>query len=205
MSREKGKREDILKAATEVFGSKGFYLANMIDIAERAGIGKGTIYEYFKSKDSLFIEVVKYNAAKHGQMLEQQVNLQKTFMDKIQSFIACVRTIIKENTKSACMFLKNPTDISLTAEIKKELYNFLLDVRNKVVRLLVEILSQGRKESVIRDTDIEFAADMLLEMIIRCSIRSVLLNLSDKQIQQENEKLLDLFMLGAGNAINYCK
>lgn len=205
MPRGKGKREDILKAATEVFGSKGFYRANMVDIAEVAGIGKGTIYEYFKSKDSLFIEVVKYNAALHGQMLEQQVSSQKTFIDKIRSFIVCVRTIIKENTKFACMFLNSPADISLTAEAKKELYNFLLNGRNKIVRLLVEILSQGRKEAMIRNTDIEFAADTLLDMIIRCSMRSVLLNLSDKQIQKENKKLLDLFMQGVGNTINYSK
>jgi AcrR family transcriptional regulator len=47
------KRHDILKAAVETFVEKGLEKASMQDVAFRAGIGKGTIYEYFRSKQEI--------------------------------------------------------------------------------------------------------------------------------------------------------
>jgi AcrR family transcriptional regulator len=47
------KREAIMDAATEVFAANGLDGANVEDIARRAGVAKGTIYLYFKSKDEI--------------------------------------------------------------------------------------------------------------------------------------------------------
>ena len=44
------KRADILKAAREVFKENGYEKARVSDIAERAGVAKGTVYLYFQSK-----------------------------------------------------------------------------------------------------------------------------------------------------------
>jgi AcrR family transcriptional regulator len=40
-----------------VFAERGFRTARMADVAKRAGIGKGTVYEYFRSKEDLFLAV----------------------------------------------------------------------------------------------------------------------------------------------------
>jgi len=51
----KDQRErEILQAAAAVFAEHGFRGTRVADIARRAGIGKGTIYEYFHSKEDLF-------------------------------------------------------------------------------------------------------------------------------------------------------
>ncbi len=55
---KKGKRELIIEAAVQVFSSKGYHNTRMEEIANIAGIGKGTIYEYFKSKLQLFQEML---------------------------------------------------------------------------------------------------------------------------------------------------
>lgn len=47
----------ILKAATRVFAEQGYEAATVDAIAQRAGIGKGTVYEYFKDKQELFFAV----------------------------------------------------------------------------------------------------------------------------------------------------
>ncbi len=47
------KREEILQAALRAFAKKGFNYTKMDDVAREAGIGKGTIYEYFRSKSDL--------------------------------------------------------------------------------------------------------------------------------------------------------
>ncbi len=54
------KKRQIINAAMSVFAKNGLYSSKMVDIAEAAGIGKGTIYEYFKSKEDIFIEAFEY-------------------------------------------------------------------------------------------------------------------------------------------------
>ena len=49
------KRVLILDAATRVFAERGFFAAQVADIARRAGIAAGTVYLYFRSKDDLLI------------------------------------------------------------------------------------------------------------------------------------------------------
>lgn len=49
------KRREILDAAMRVFAREGYHRAKMEVVAEEAGIGKGTVYEYFKSKTDLFL------------------------------------------------------------------------------------------------------------------------------------------------------
>jgi AcrR family transcriptional regulator len=53
------KRQAILDAALDEFAANGFAAARMDDVAERAGVAKGTIYLYFKDKEALFQELVR--------------------------------------------------------------------------------------------------------------------------------------------------
>jgi AcrR family transcriptional regulator len=48
------REEQILRVAAEVFGAQGFAATSVADIAERAGISKPLIYNYFGSKEGLF-------------------------------------------------------------------------------------------------------------------------------------------------------
>jgi AcrR family transcriptional regulator len=54
-----GKREAILLAALEEFSTRGFASARLEDVARRAGVAKGTIYLYFRDKQTLFQELVR--------------------------------------------------------------------------------------------------------------------------------------------------
>ena len=47
------KRPRLVEAAAAVFAEKGYASTRVADIAVRAGVGKGTVYEYFSSKDEL--------------------------------------------------------------------------------------------------------------------------------------------------------
>lgn len=51
------KRLLILDAATHVFAARGFFAAQVADIARRAGIAAGTVYLYFRSKDDILISL----------------------------------------------------------------------------------------------------------------------------------------------------
>jgi len=53
-----GRRDQILEAAIKVFKKDGFAGANVADIAALAGMSKGTIYLYFKSKEDIFNAII---------------------------------------------------------------------------------------------------------------------------------------------------
>src|SRR6478736_7906785 len=51
------KRDAILRAATDVFAGRGFFNAQVADVARSAGVAAGTVYLYFRSKDDLLISI----------------------------------------------------------------------------------------------------------------------------------------------------
>ncbi len=56
---KQNKIELILDASLPLFAQKGFNGTNVAEIAENAGIGKGTIYEYFNSKKDIFLNLIE--------------------------------------------------------------------------------------------------------------------------------------------------
>ncbi len=51
------KREAILRAAIDVFASRGFFGAQVADVARAAGVAAGTVYLYFRGKDDLLVSI----------------------------------------------------------------------------------------------------------------------------------------------------
>lgn len=57
--RKESRPEEILDAALQQFTEKGFSATRMVDVAQAAGISKGTLYRYFDNKEAIFCEVVQ--------------------------------------------------------------------------------------------------------------------------------------------------
>src|SRR6266498_988459 len=51
------KRDAILRAAIDVFAERGFFNAQVADVARAAGVAAGTVYLYFRGKDDLLISI----------------------------------------------------------------------------------------------------------------------------------------------------
>jgi AcrR family transcriptional regulator len=58
-ARSAARREAILSAALDEFSASGFAATRLDDVARRAGVAKGTIYLYFRDKESLFQELIR--------------------------------------------------------------------------------------------------------------------------------------------------
>lgn len=57
-SRSPEKYQRILDAAVAVFAEKGFHVARVTDIAQRAGVADGTVYLYFKNKEEILMTAI---------------------------------------------------------------------------------------------------------------------------------------------------
>ena len=83
MERDMNKRERILDAAIDVFCVSGYEAASMADVAAKAGVGKGTIYLYFDSKESLFEEAYKLCYEQRGLACGAHVDEVSGALDKL--------------------------------------------------------------------------------------------------------------------------
>lgn len=82
------KKQHIIQTAVKVFAQKGYAGTRIIEIAEAAGIGKGTVYEYFPSKEDLFFGVFQYIMQKPiDQLLSAPPGEDGSAADRIQGVV----------------------------------------------------------------------------------------------------------------------
>jgi len=112
------KREDILRAALDVFGQKGFSATTVKDIADLAGIAPGTVYTYFQDKVDLFSSVSQQNwDAFHAQMTEilegqgstkeKAMALLRDGMDRIKELHPLMRGMYSESLSRNLLSARN--------------------------------------------------------------------------------------------------
>jgi len=93
--RQRKNREALIKAASQVMAEKGIDAATMLEIAELADVGAGTVYNYFKSKDDLAIAVLE--EMMHGLALRIET-LTATVNDPAEVYAFGVRTVLDTAT-----------------------------------------------------------------------------------------------------------
>jgi AcrR family transcriptional regulator len=76
------KRDEIMRAALELIAEHGFHGAPMAMIADKAGVGAGTIYRYFESKDALIAEIFNELERKVVESLRQGYSLDRCLRDR---------------------------------------------------------------------------------------------------------------------------
>lgn len=84
--------EKLLSAAVGVVGEKGFDLATMSEIADRADVGLGTVYYYFKSKEELFIAAMELVMDHLGRRIRRVTD---TLTDPGQAYAFGCRTVMQ--------------------------------------------------------------------------------------------------------------
>jgi len=68
------KQKSILEVAMKLFSKKGYHATSIQEIAEKSGIAKGSVYNYFSSKEDLLFSILKYY---HDILFEKIVHLDK--------------------------------------------------------------------------------------------------------------------------------
>jgi AcrR family transcriptional regulator len=83
--------EALIAAGQQVMAEKGIDAATMQEIADRADVGAGTVYSYFKSKEELAIAVLERLMYSLALKIEKVTN---TFDDPAQVYAFGIRTVI---------------------------------------------------------------------------------------------------------------
>jgi len=172
---DKDKRRMILDAALELIREKGFEGTRIIDIADRAGIGKGTVYDYFSSKEEVIAASVQDVVDRDFRNIFDEVDQAEDFETKLRRFLEVHCKILDLYGPFMVLFadlqMKNQEDTS--DEIKKVVDEIrilhALRMRDMVARgietgELREGLDVDRTTTYILSVAIGFAFSYMLSM-----------------------------------------
>src|SRR5882724_327139 len=81
------RRDEILQAACRIFASLGYSAANVEDIAKEAGMAKGTVYLYFKSKEEIFAAVLARDLESLTDRTIEGMSAVESFADRLTVFL----------------------------------------------------------------------------------------------------------------------
>jgi TetR/AcrR family fatty acid metabolism transcriptional regulator len=157
MSKRVIRRESIIQAAIEVFSDKDFQTGSISQIAQRAKVAEGTIYQYFKNKEDLFFSIPVEKTKEFRTQLELHLEGISGAFNKIRKFVWYFLYFFKMNPGYGRILM---LEIRVSKSfVKTSTYDFL----KKSVSPLLEIITEGQKEGVIReDTDVYILRHLVL-------------------------------------------
>jgi AcrR family transcriptional regulator len=153
--------QQILQAALEVFGECGLSNARLQDIAQRAGVSKGTIYLYFPNKEELFKEMIRQTAVAAIVNAEETLT-RGTPSEQLLAFM-----------KGYWQFVRSPAFSTIYRLVLGELHQFpdlaefyAHEVVARGQRLLAGVISRGVETGEFRQIDPMVAARMLVALTV---------------------------------------
>ena len=161
MSRKKTvRRESIIQAAIEVFGRRDFKRASISEIAQKAGVADGTIYQYFKNKEDLFFSIPIEKTNEFRSQLELHLEGISGAINKLRKFVWYFLYFFKTNPEyGRILMLEMRVSKSF---VQTKTYDFL----KQSVSPALDIIAEGQKEGAIRtDVDIYILRHLVLGIL----------------------------------------
>ncbi|MGE5277218.1 MAG: TetR/AcrR family transcriptional regulator [Acidobacteriota bacterium] len=152
------KLEEILEAASRVFSERDFHEVLIDEIAEAGGIGKGTVYRYFRTKEDLYFATILHGLDRLDGVLLAALPQEASPTRRLERL---AREILKFfwNQRSLLMLLYRD-ERSLRAR-----RGGLRERHERLVRLVQGIILDGIERREYRGVDTHTAAEIFLGMI----------------------------------------
>lgn len=133
------KRKDIALSCKELFFQNGINDLTISEVAKTAGVGKGTIYEYFKNKEEIVFEIVNILLQEHNIDKKARIDAKESTKEKIIEFFA---VFYKEEYLELRELYKEFISISLSNP-QKEMIEFQSRCSETYFKWFEEIIQEG--------------------------------------------------------------
>ena len=193
------KRQSILAAAIRVFLRKGYHSTKMEDIAQEADVAKGTIYQYFKSRDQfpaalfdLFFGDIMAKVKKIDQGKKQ--------VDYLDAILRVVEISLADLDRMAPLM---PVFFGLLGERRLNISSGLTRMMEKAFALftglLVRFIKAGQAEGQIRpDVDPEGFARMIVGAVDGFALHYCLFKFPPAYFERQKKELLRMVKTSLG-------
>jgi len=184
------KREKIIETAFELFSRKNYHEVMMEDVAKLTSVAKGTVYNYFSSKEELYFSIMKQRMEKLTSSLTEKTENETNSIDSLRSFITHLYLFMMKYRNFFLMYRKENLykDSEICVELK--------ELENRLRNLLAEIIRAGENKGIFRQIDEDFAVNVILGGIFGAVQRGIDNNIDDHEARREKEKIFDFVLHG---------
>lgn len=157
---KKEKQKKIIQSAASVFSQKGFVRTTVSDIAQEAGIGKGTFYEYFESKEAVIYLVFEYFMEElipdFQGILQKSISASEKISYMIKEFSRILQSKEKQDLLSLTfdIWAEGIRSQNHRDSLESKMNRFYKDYGESVMNVLEQGIQSGEFRSDIR-TDVE--------------------------------------------------
>jgi len=102
-------REAIIDAAVKLFTEKGFEQTSMDQLARAAGVGKSTIYGYFKAKEEIFLAYCEADIEFAFAALDRKIDEEASLVDQLVAYMMGRIAFVTENREFGRIFAREMT------------------------------------------------------------------------------------------------
>jgi AcrR family transcriptional regulator len=185
---KKEKKESILVVARHMFGKYGIQKTRLEEVARLSRVAKATIYNYFGSKDRVYLEVLDREVIGMAASISEEVARMTSPPDKLRAFVF-----------SSFRLLRDSADIfNLRSEFMDQLISGTEDIRKTLfvrqLSILRPILKEGVESGVFRSDSVSTARSILYA--VRGMELTWLLDPADREIDEGIETLFGLLCSG---------
>ncbi|MFZ6033997.1 MAG: TetR/AcrR family transcriptional regulator [Melioribacter sp.] len=179
-------RDKIISAALKLFSEYGFNAASVRQIAAESGIRESSIYNHFRSKDEILIQLIK----NYSRINSEKEIINEDLLDKLSDPVDFFVRLSEELLKS----WSSPEEIKFTRLIISEQFgnigglnisvSILFDETRKIVKL---ILTEMKKNKLI-EGDVDFLAEEFLSPLFFIRLEKMTSLPIDKSIYETARK-----------------
>ena len=141
------KRSNIACSCKEILLEHGIKNLTISQIAKTAGVGKGTIYEYFENKEDIVFEIITMFITEHEKKLFEITDQNISTKDKLFHFFYMIHE--DENSNKQLNIYREFLAISMTTGTQ-EMVDFNIKCREKFTDILGQIVKEGITKGEIR-------------------------------------------------------
>jgi AcrR family transcriptional regulator len=153
------KRNSIACSCKEILLQHGINNLTISQIAKTAGVGKGTIYEYFENKEDIVFEIITVFIAEYEQILQELVSQNISTKEKVFHFLCQIHE--EKEGKRQLKIYREFLAISLSNGTEG-MIDFNIKCRMQFTIILENILQEGIRKKEISVKALDFVSALLV-------------------------------------------
>lgn len=188
------RKQKILEAAAKIFAKHGFDNTSISDITAKVGGSKATIYNYFRSKEEIFVCAAEKFADEHKlNICTSLKDTEKPIEDSLFDFASTLlRFLIRKEIIAAKRMIYSPTT-------PKEVANFFYNEGPRNTRLLLsEYFKTQIEKGVLKHCDAVMVSRQFSALLVHPFHEKLMLqleiDLSDSEIDQHIKDTIDIIL-----------
>jgi len=149
-------RQQIVKAADQLFYQQGYNLTSFSDIAIASKVPRGNLNYYFKTKNEALIAVIQYRVAEMQKMLQNWENKYKTPLERLQRYAQIVSKVKNEVVQYGCPMGTLNTELGKVQQELKAITKEQFDIFENWIKKQFQAMGCGKN-----------AAELTMHLMVR--------------------------------------